>query len=128
MWLTLPNGMGRREGFGLVLSVGNPRSLLGFIFILFTILFVMIYLERFIREITYLGITCLFKISFIYKFTYLTGDHSTLGRRCIFSESLESGMELTPTISFPSNQSSSFLTIYLCKYQEGFLGEGLGLG
>ena len=34
---------------GLSLSVGNPRSLLGFIFILFTILFVMIYLEHFIR-------------------------------------------------------------------------------
>ncbi|KAJ0911864.1 hypothetical protein HanRHA438_Chr06g0267891 [Helianthus annuus] len=45
-----------------------------------------------------------------------------------FSESLESGMELTPTISLPSNQSSSFLTIHLCKYQEDFWGEGLGLG
>ncbi|KAJ0533661.1 hypothetical protein HanIR_Chr09g0410991 [Helianthus annuus] len=37
-------------------------------------------------------------------------------------------MELTPTIGLPSNQSSSFLTLYLCKYQEDFLGEGLGLG
>ena len=88
----------------------------------------MIYLERFIREITYLGIECLFKFPFIYKFKYLTGDHSTLGRRCIFSESLESGMELIPTIGLPSNQSSFFLTFYLCKYQEDFLGEGLGLG
>ena len=34
----------------------------------------MIYLERFIREITYLGIACLFKIPFIYKFTYLKGE------------------------------------------------------
>ena len=88
----------------------------------------MIFLEHFIREITYLGITFHFKIPFIHKFTYLTGDHSTLGRRCIFSESLESGMELIPTISLPSNQSSFFLTLYLCKYQEDFLGEGLGLG
>ncbi|KAJ0512202.1 hypothetical protein HanIR_Chr11g0560501 [Helianthus annuus] len=75
MWLTLPNGMGRREGS----HTSREKSL-------------------------------------------------TLGRRCIFSESLESGMELIPTISLPSNQSSSFLTIYICKYQEGFLGEGLGLG
>ncbi|KAJ0860351.1 hypothetical protein HanRHA438_Chr13g0622691 [Helianthus annuus] len=63
-----------------------------------------------------------FKIPFIYKFTYLTGDHLTLGRRCIFSESLDSGMELIPTISLTSNQSSSFLTTHLCKYQEDFWG------
>ncbi|KAJ0852461.1 hypothetical protein HanRHA438_Chr14g0640061 [Helianthus annuus] len=47
---------------------------------------------------------------------------------CIFSESLESGMELTPTISLPSNQSSSFLTIYFCKYQEDFFGLRVRLG
>ena len=84
----------------------------------------MIYLERFLREITYLGLACLFKISFIYKFTYLTGEitqHSAEGV-IFFSESLESGMELTPSIGLPSNQSSSFLTFYLCKYQEDFLG------
>ena len=89
----------------------------------------MIYLERFIREITYLGIACIFKIPFMYKFTYLTGKIThTRPKVYFFSESLESGMELIPTIGLPSNQSSSFLTLYLCKYQEDFLGEGLGLG
>ncbi|KAM0014681.1 hypothetical protein Hdeb2414_s0034g00726551 [Helianthus debilis subsp. tardiflorus] len=85
------------------------QDLFGFYFYLFTILFVMIFLERFIGKITYLGITCLFKIPFIYKFTYLTGEIThTRPKVYFFSESLESGMELIPTIGLPSNQSSSF--------------------
>ncbi|KAJ0599787.1 hypothetical protein HanIR_Chr03g0109031 [Helianthus annuus] len=42
-----------------------------------------------------------------------------------FSESLESGMELTPTISLPSDQSSSFLTIHLCIVKGRWLGKWL---
>ena len=47
--------------FGLVIECRDFQdSLFRFYFYLFTILFVMIYLERFIGEITYLGIACLF--------------------------------------------------------------------